>query len=103
MELKKEVGKKIKKIRKKQGITQEKLAEMIGIEVPSLSNIETGKFSPSTETLQKLSQVLNVKPWEFFYVEDVTIEEMKKEIKSSINKNQKLVKLFYTLIKSIDI
>ena len=46
MDIRKQVGKKIQKIRKSKGFTQEKLAELIGIEPPSLSYIETGKFSP---------------------------------------------------------
>lgn len=101
MQLKKLVGKKIQQIRKNKGITQEKLAEMIGIEVPSLSNIETGKYSPSTETLQKLSFVLDVKPWEFYYVEDVTVDEMKNEIYKIINNNPKLIKTLYYLLKTL--
>ena len=102
MELKKLVGKKIQKIRKQRGITQEKLAEMIGIEVPSLSNIETGKFSPSIDTLQKLSSVLNVSPWEFYYINEVSLDEMKFKIKQSIEENPKVVKLFYNLLQNID-
>ena len=34
------LGKRIKEIRKRRGFTQEKLAELAGIEIPSLSNIE---------------------------------------------------------------
>lgn len=40
------LGKRIKEIRKKRGLTQEKLAELAGIETPSLSNIENGKNYP---------------------------------------------------------
>ncbi len=102
MELKKLVGKKIQQIRKHKGITQEKLAEMIGIEVPSLSNLETGKYSPSTETLQKLSMVLGVKVWEFYYVEDISCEQMHKELIQALNENPKLVKFFYNILKSME-
>ncbi len=102
MELKKLVGKKIQQIRKHKGITQEKLAEMIGIEVPSLSNLETGKYSPSTETLQKLADVLGVKAWEFYYVEDITVEDMQKEIILALNENPQLIKMFYNILKSME-
>lgn len=102
MELKKLVGKKIQQIRKHKGITQEKLAEMIGIEVPSLSNLETGKYSPSTETLQKLADVLKVKAWEFYYVEDITVEDMQKEIILALNEKPQLVKMFYNILKSME-
>lgn len=51
-DFKKLLGQKIQKIRKSRGLTQEKLAEIINIETPSLSYLETGKYSPSIETLQ---------------------------------------------------
>ena len=101
MDIRKQVGKKIQKIRKSKGITQEKLAELIGIEPPSLSYIETGKFSPSTETLQKLSAVLDVEMWEFYYVENRTKQEMISEIIEAMQTNDRLVKILYNLTKSI--
>lgn len=102
MDIKKSIGKKIQMIRKRQGITQEALAEMIGIEVPSLSNLETGKYAPSIETLQKLSDVLKTKPYEFYYFETISLEKMKVEIIQALNKDSKLVKMFYNIIKSIE-
>lgn len=102
VDLKKLVGKKIQHIRKQKGMTQEKLAEMIGIEVPSLSNIETGKFAPSIETLQKLSSVLGMKPWEFYYVEELSEESMKQEIVKALDSNQKLLKPLYYFYKSLE-
>ena len=101
MDIKKQIGKKIQNIRKAKGFTQEKLAELIGIEPPSLSYIETGKFSPSMETVQKLSKVLNVDIWEFFYVENYSNEEMIVEINEAMKNNEKLVKIFFNLTKSL--
>ena len=72
IEIKKALGKKIKQIRKSKNLTQEKLAELIGLEVPSLSNIETGKFAPSVDTLQKLCAVMDVEPWEFYHFNEVS-------------------------------
>ena len=101
-ELKKSLGRQIQKIRKRQKLTQEKLAELIGIEVPSMSNIETGKYAPSIETLQKLSEVLDVKPWEFYYFDEISPAEMKQELIKALDENQKLLKIIYNLIKSVD-
>ena len=42
MELKKNIGKRIKELRKKRGLSQERLAELVNIEQNSLSYIETG-------------------------------------------------------------
>ena len=38
--LKENLGKRIQEIRKSKNLTQEKLAEIIGIDTPNLSNIE---------------------------------------------------------------
>lgn len=56
------LGKNIKKYRKLRGLTQEQLAELIDIEVRTLSLIETGNNFVSSKTLNKLSQTLNVAP-----------------------------------------
>ncbi|CCY63043.1 MAG: helix-turn-helix domain-containing protein [Candidatus Gastranaerophilaceae bacterium] len=101
-DLKKLLGKKIQLIRKSRNLTQEKLAELIDIETPSLSYLETGKYSPSIETLQKLSDVLNVRPWEFYYFSDISDEEMKDELKKALDNNPKLLKLMYNFYKSIE-
>ena len=51
MQLKKELGKNIQKYRKLNKITQEKLAEAVGLEINSISSIETGKYFPSPDNL----------------------------------------------------
>lgn len=101
MDVKKQLGKRIQAIRKKKGYTQEKLAELINIEPPSLSYIETGKFAPSVETLQKLSEILQVDIWEFYYFENRTHNQMIDEITCAMIDDEKLTKMFYSLLKSI--
>ena len=101
-DLKKALGKKIKQIRKEKQLTQERLAELINIEIPSLSNIETGKFAPSIETLQKLSEVLEVEPWEFYYFNEISNEKMKKVIYEKIDKNPSLIKVVYNFIIALE-
>ena len=101
-ELKKLLGKKIQTIRKSRMLTQEKLAELIDIETPSLSYIETGKYSPSVETLQKLADALNVKPWEFYYFDDISDDEKREELKKALDTNPKLIKMLYKFYKSIE-
>ncbi len=99
---KKLLGKKIQIIRKSKGLTQEKLAELINIETPSLSYLETGKYSPSIETLEKLSVVLEVQPWEFYYFNEISDNEMKAEIKKALDEKPELIKLLYNFYKSIE-
>ncbi len=99
---KKLLGKRIQVIRKSKNLTQEKLAETIGIETPSLSYLETGKYSPSIETLQKLAKALNVQPWEFYYFSEISPEEQKAELKKALDDNPKLVDILYKFYKSIE-
>lgn len=101
-DFKKLLGKKIQSIRKSKKLTQERLAELIDIETPSLSYLETGKYAPSIETLQKLSQVLGVKPWEFYYFDEISDQEMKDEIIKALDGNQKLLKTIYYFYKSLE-
>ena len=53
------LGKKIKGLRKSKGFTQEKVAELAGIDAKHLSKIENGVHKPSYDTLKKLSNILN--------------------------------------------
>lgn len=101
MDIKKKLGKRIQSIRKSKGFTQEKLAELIDIEPPSLSYIETGKFSPSVETLQRLANVLQVNIWEFYYFESVGNKEMMTILTSAMANDEKLTKIFYNLYMSM--
>ena len=46
MNLKQKLGKRIQELRKFQNITQEKLAEIVNMDITSLRKIETGRHSP---------------------------------------------------------
>ena len=102
MDIKKNLGIKIRSIRRAKGYTQEKLAELVGIEPPSLSYIETGKFSTSVETLQKLVDVLNVGVWEFYYFDTLSNGQMIEELTAAMVRNENLTKIFYNLFKSLE-
>lgn len=56
------IGARVKNFRKERNLTQEKLAELIDVSVPYMSNIETGKKKLSMKVLVNLSFVLNVTP-----------------------------------------
>jgi transcriptional regulator with XRE-family HTH domain len=56
----KELGKRIRAERRKQDLTQEKLAEMADISESFLGHIERGGRTLSIETLAKLANALNL-------------------------------------------
>src|SRR5574344_2230373 len=60
------IGEKIKEIRKKRKISQEKLAELTNINFRTISRIETSRNIPNLETLEKIAKILNVNIIDFF-------------------------------------
>lgn len=71
------VGKNIKKARKEKELSQEQLAERLNVTRQAVSNWECGKTEPDIETLQRLSEVLEVSVEELIY--GVTTTEGTKE------------------------
>lgn len=59
-------GRKLQKVRKGVGFTQEKLADKTGLSTTFIGLIETGKRRPSMKTLQKISSALNVNMKDLF-------------------------------------
>jgi len=55
-----EAGKKIYNARIKRGLTQEELAEKIGVTPASISYYESGKKRPSFEKIKKICLELNL-------------------------------------------
>lgn len=55
-----EVGSRIKSQRKKHGISQEKLAELSGLNTSYIGQIERGDKNPSIETVYKIAKSLNI-------------------------------------------
>ena len=60
MNIKIEFGNKIKTLRKNAGISQEKLADLAGIDRTYISSIEKGERNVSVVIIEKLSQALKV-------------------------------------------
>ena len=56
------IGKRIAEIRKKQHLTQERLAEKTDLTNNYISNIENNRSIPSLETLVKLCGALHITP-----------------------------------------
>ena len=54
------LGNRIKKLRAKQGFSQEELAEKAKIDLTSVSEIESGLRNPSLRTIHKISLALKV-------------------------------------------
>lgn len=73
------LGKRFREIRKNLGLTQEKMAEIAGIEPQSISKIESGKNFPLLSNLEKISHKLNIGLEDFFIYEHKKGNEYTKE------------------------
>ena len=105
MEIKKLLGRKIKQYRILRGLSQEKLAELLNISQRTLSGIECGNNFLTSQTMDKILEVLQISPDELFYVEYLKnpkemIKELIQDIKSLENNEEKL-KSAYKVLKAI--
>ena len=103
MNIKKQLGAKIKRLRQKRGFTQEQFAEKIDIAPRTLSGIETGENFLTADTLEKIISLLNVTSAELFTIEHIKpTEDLIKEIISDIQnlKDREKIETIYKLIKA---
>ena len=63
------LGDTIKKARKEKGLTQKQVAEAIGIDDRTISNMEIYKGNPKLEILYPLVRLLKIDPNDIFYPE----------------------------------
>lgn len=98
---KKLLGKKIKFYREARNLTQEELAEKIGINSKSLSTIECGQNFVTAQTLENISLALDVSIKKLFDFEDFYIENknIKEKLFELINKNEEKIPTIYKIIK----
>lgn len=105
MGIKKELGRKIKKMRVAKGYTQEKLSEMANISQKALSSIEIGENFVTANTLDKLILALETTSEELFATNDVKdSEELIKSINQNltiIGDNSEKLELIYDLTNSL--
>ena len=104
MNIKKELGLKIKRLRVKQGLTQDQLAEKIQIATRTLCGIENGENFVKSDTLEKLCEVLNITCTEIFSIDHLKPQEdLKNEIIKDINKiqNRDKIETIYKFIKAL--
>ena len=103
MNIKKQLGAKIKRLRLKNGLTQEQFAERIDIAPRTLSGIETGENFLIADTLEKILDVLNVSSSELFAVDHIKPQEdLVNEIISDVQnlKDRQKIETIYKIIKA---
>ncbi|MEW6739375.1 MAG: helix-turn-helix domain-containing protein [Nitrospirota bacterium] len=93
----KEIGEKIKRRRRELGISQEQLAEILGVTYQQVQRYENGKNKLNVENIQAVADILSV-PVSYFFEPDKTL--MIAEKPAPYLAENKLLK-YFRKIKSI--
>ena len=88
-----EIGKKIMNLRKKNGLSQEDLAEKIGVARQTISKWELGETSPDLKQAKELSKIFNVS------LDELTDNDIKSILVEKTSNTEKLAGLILKLIK----
>ena len=90
-----EIGKKIMELRKSSGLSQEELAEKIGVARQTISKWELGETSPDLKQAKELSKIFNVS------LDELTDNDIKNILVEKTSNTEKLAGLILKLIKII--
>lgn len=78
------IGKFLATLRHEQNLTQEQLAEKLGVTNKTISRWETGKYLPPVEALQQLSEFYGITINEILSAQKLNQEEYKKKAEENI-------------------
>lgn len=105
MDIKQQLGYKIKRLRQQKGYTQEQLAEMADISTRSLCGIESGENFMTAQTMEKLMKCLNISIDELFSAEHLKpTEDLISEIENiiySVKDDRDKIENIYKIVKAI--
>jgi transcriptional regulator with XRE-family HTH domain len=73
VDLDKLIGSNLRRIREARGLSQSRLAEMIGTTPQRLSSYETGRDGMGKDYMERVCKALIVDPWEFYWTEKTPI------------------------------
>ncbi len=83
-------------------MTQDQLAEQVGMEPQNISMIETGRNYPTPENLAKIAQSLGVDVFELFvFGEQKAIDAMRQFVISELNRDNDMTKLLFNFCRAI--
>ena len=88
-----EIGKKIMDLRKKNGLSQEELAEKVGVARQTISKWELGETSPDLKQSKELSKIFNVS------LDELTDNDIKDVLIEKTTNTEKLAGIILKLIK----
>lgn len=104
MDIKRAVGKRIKIVRQRNGLTQEQLAEHVGLSPKYISGIERGVENPTMDILLRVAKILGVEPYDLFLFGES--EESEKALRKGIEKmvreaDREKLQLYFDVMRNI--
>ncbi len=102
MNIKEQLGLRIKELRLKHGLKQSELAEKVNIATKHQSCIETGKNYPSADLIEKYAKAFKIEPCELLQIAhekdiNIIIDEINAMIK---NADEEKIRLIYKILKA---
>ena len=88
-----DIGNKIMELRKKSGLSQEELAEKVGVARQTISKWELGETSPDIKQSKELSKIFNVS------LDELVSNDIKDILVEKTSNTEKLAGLILTLLK----
>jgi len=86
--LKEIFAKNLKEKRRKNGLTQEKLAEKVDVSTHHIAMIELGRNFPTTELIERIASALKIEIYELFLKKALSpskeLEQLRMEIKDDM-------------------
>jgi len=82
-------SRKLRENRRKCGLTQEKLAETVGISTHYLAMLETAHNFPTADTLERIASALEIPVYELFIFDHSPkeeLEQLRQDIVNEVNK-----------------
>ena len=91
------LGKKILELRKKSGLSQEQLGDMVNVTRQTISNWELGETAPNPEQLKLLSKALNIS------IDELLDNDIQNVVVEKVSNTEKLASLIIKILKYIGI
>jgi transcriptional regulator with XRE-family HTH domain len=104
MDIKRALGKRIKIVRQRNGLTQDQLAEQVGLSPKYISGIERGVENPTMDILLRVATMLGVEPYDLFLFGES--EESEKVLRKGIEKmvreaDREKLQLYFDVMRKI--
>ncbi len=97
------LGLRIRELRRRAGLTQEQLAELLGIDQKHMSRIELGKSYPSLDRLERIANTVNIPLSDLFKFGHLKSEsDIRKQVAEMVAQlGEKDLKRLYRILEAL--